>query len=76
MATVEKNAIKKVVEYEYVLRLNQDEAEVLATLTGHIIGSPSGTWRGTSDNIYHALHEQGVSDLNKKISGGNTAVGR
>lgn len=54
-------------EVTYHLTLNEEEAEILATL----LGQTNSTYENVSDGIYTALHNAGVPESKWTLYAGN-----
>lgn len=57
---VEKTIIEDEWRDEYLLKLSEEEAEVLAAVLARIGGDPDGTYRGVTKGIGDALFSAGV----------------
>ncbi|WP_018565010.1 hypothetical protein [Streptomyces sp. PsTaAH-124] len=57
------------------LALSLEEAEALATLTGHVMGDPVTSPRKYTDAVYFALRKAGVENKFKRELNGSVRFG-
>ncbi|MGW0087832.1 hypothetical protein ACWDWS_02255 [Streptomyces sp. NPDC003328] len=60
MADAKADTTRKVEVTGYTLELTKEEAELILTLTGNILGDRHASPRKHSDSVYYALKQAGV----------------